>query len=288
MSHVIVLGGGWVGSAIAAEAARHGDVTVIDPPLDPQLSARDAAATRRLAEIVISSGADAVVNACGRVSGSPPELRDANVDFVRWLCESLAPCDVRLVHVGSASEYGDPGTSTPVDEACTVLPTGDYATTKAEGTEVVRRSRQDGLDAVTARVFNLVGPSIPAVSPLRQWTDELLALGPDGGEVEVWWPDTTRDFIELSDGARALLGLAAAGTVPPVVNVCSGVGLRFGDIVAALARRLGVPATIRSLERPGIPTVVGDPSLLSEVLGWSPSMSLDRLAAAAAPTAAAG
>ncbi len=288
MSHVIVLGGGWVGSAIAAAAATRGEVTVIDPPLDPELAARDAAATRRLAERVAASGAHAVINACGRVGGSPRELRDANVDFVRWLCDALAPCGVRLVHVGSAAEYGDPGTAAPVDEQAVVHPSGDYATTKAEGTEVVRRARRAGLDAVSARVFNLVGPSIPAVSPLRQWTDELLALGPDGGEVEVWWPPTTRDFIELADGARALLELSDVATVPPVVNVCSGVGLRFGDIVAALARRLDIPATIRSLERPGIETVVGDPSLLTELLGWSPPMTLDRLAAAAVPTAAAG
>ncbi len=288
MSHVLVLGGGWVGSAIAAEAARRGEVTVLDPPLDPVLAPRDDTAAQRLRQVLDERGATAVVNACGRVAGDPAALRDANVDFVRWVCEVLGSTGVRLVHVGSAAEYGDPGSADPVPELHSIHPVGDYATTKAEGTDVVTAAAEAGLDAVTARVFNLVGPAIPAVSPLRQWRDELERLGPDGGEIEVWWPDTTRDFLELADAARALLDLAAAPSVPAVVNVCSGVGLRFGDIVSALAARLGVPVSIRSLERPGIPAVVGDPGRLHELLGWSPTMDLERLAEVAASPGAAG
>ena len=64
----------------------------------------------------------------------------------------------------------------------------------------------------------------------------------------------------------------------PLVNVCTGVGLRFGDIVTALATRLGVRAEVRSLDRPGIECVVGDPSLLIELTGTAPTMTLERLA----------
>lgn len=282
MSDVLVLGAGWVGSAVLAAAADHAavdSVTVIDPPFDPALARRDAGATEHLRSILADRAVTAVVNACGRVRGSDDELADANVHFVEWLCGALAGTGVRLVHVGSASEYGDPATRSPVAESANAAPVGPYATTKAAGTDVVLAAEARDLDACVARVFNIVGHPVPEVSPIHQWLSDLAALGPDGGEVVVWWPPTTRDFVMIEDVARALVDLAVApGTLPPLVNVCSGVGLRFGEIVEALADTLGVPATIRSLERPGIEAVVGDPTLLAATIGWSPTMSARALA----------
>jgi len=278
MSHLLVLGGGWVGSAVARAASGLSPVTVIDPPLDPVLAPRDAASAVALRELLRSTGAAAVVNACGRVGGTDDELEDANVAFPTWLCEVLEGSDLRLVHVGSASEYGDPGSDHPVAEDAPVRARGAYAETKAAGSAAVRAARAAGLDAVVARVFNLVGSPIPSASPVHSWIEELRHLGPAGGEVEVWWPATQRDFVAVDDAGRALVELAGSGERPEIVNVCSGVAVGFGDIVEALARRLDVPATVRSLERPGIAAVVGDPSLLVQLLGWRPVMSADRVA----------
>jgi nucleoside-diphosphate-sugar epimerase len=89
----------------------------------------------------------------------------------------------------------------------------------------------------------------------------------------------------IEDVARALVDLALApGPVPSLVNVCSGVGLSFGEIVESLAAALGVRATIRSLDRPGIEAVVGDPTLLRSTIGWVPEMSAPALAARATGT----
>ncbi len=279
MSHVLVLGGGWVGTAVARVAAAHGRVTVVDPPLDPQWRARDHVATEALRTTVVDGGVTAVINACGRVRGSDDELDDANHRFVTWLVEAMAPTDTRLVHVGSASEYGDPGTTEPVDESTPPRPVGSYATTKSLGTAAALGALAGGLDGCVARVFNIVDSPVPVVSPLHEWSSALRALGPAGGEVEVWWPPTTRDFVMLEDVARTLVELATIASPPPqLVNVCSGVGLQFGEIVAAMAAALGVPATVQSLDRPGIEAVVGDPALLRDTLGWVPAMSADALA----------
>ena len=216
--------------------------------------------------------------------GTREELHDANVAFVEWLVDALAGTGARLVHVGSASELGDPGSATTVDESQPMAPTGDYAETKAEGTRVVLAAAADGgLDALVARVFNVVGHPVPASSPLSGWAAELRALPREGGVVEVWWPATTRDFVHVDDVAAALVDLAlsdptAAARTGGLVNVCTGTGLRFGDIVEALAAELGRAVQVRSLERPGIERVVGDPSLLVELTGSAPTMSLERLA----------
>lgn len=281
MSNVLVLGAGWVGSAVAAAARAHPSVTsvdVVDPPFDDVLAPRDAAATRALVALVSEGDVHVVINACGRVSGTDDELEDANTAFTRWLCDALAGTRARLVHVGSASEYGDPGSAAPVAEGTAPEPIGAYASTKAAGTAVVLDARDRGLDAVVARVFNIVGRPVPAVSPIHQWLEALQALGDAGGEVEVWWPPTTRDFVMIEDVARALVDLALVGSPPPLVNVCSGVGLTFGGIVEALADALGIPATVRSADRPGIAAVVGDAGLLRSTIGWVPQMSADALA----------
>ncbi len=302
MSHVLVLGRGWVGSAVAAAAADRGPVTVVDPPFDADLAARDAASTTALRSLIETAEITTVINACGRIAGTDDELDDANHQFVAWLCASLDGSGVRLVHVGSASEYGDPATSNPVQESTLARPVGTYATTKAAGTQVVLDAAGRGLDAVVARVFNIVGHPVPAVSPIHQWLGDLAALPADGGAIEVWWPPTTRDFVMIDDVAHALVDLAllelgqveltradltAASSSTDVagadrlVNVCSGTGLRFDQIVLALAAELGLEVSIDSAERPGIESVVGDPSRLRQLLGWVPTMSAEDLAARA-------
>ena len=293
MSRLIVLGAGFLGAAVAEVGARRLPTTVIDPPFDPALQRRDRAATDALRALVAeqrSHGGDvAVINACGRIVGTRDELHDANVAFVEWLVDALDDTGARLVHVGSASELGDPNTAAKVDEAQPMAPRGDYAETKAGGTDVVRRAAADGLDAVVARVFNVVGHPVPASSPMSGWLAEVQALPDGGGEVEVWWPATTRDFVHVDDVAGSLVDLAlvdpaladghsGAAALPPLVNVCTGTGIRFGDIVEALAAEIGRSVQVRSLERPGIECVVGDPSLLVELTGAAPTMTLERLA----------
>ena len=73
MSATVVLGGGWVGSAVAEAARAVGRVVVADPPLDPVLAPRDRTSAEALLELVRTSGARSVVNACGRVVGTDAE-----------------------------------------------------------------------------------------------------------------------------------------------------------------------------------------------------------------------
>ncbi|MEI2639052.1 MAG: NAD(P)-dependent oxidoreductase [Microthrixaceae bacterium] len=278
---MLLLGRGWVGSEIERVAAGHSkvdSVIAIDPPFDPVLAPRDAAATTHLRGLITEGSVDCVINACGRVSGTDLEMDDANHLFVEWLCETLMPTGVRFVHIGSASEYGDPGTSDRLDESTPAAPAGAYATSKTAGSEVVLATQHQGMNTTVARVFNIVGYPIPPVSPVHQWLGDLTDLGPGGGEIVVWWPPTTRDFSLIEDVARALVDLALLDSAPPIVNVCSGVPLRYGDIVAALAGALELDVAIRSLDRPGIERVVGSPTLLREVIGWAPTMSAQVLA----------
>jgi nucleoside-diphosphate-sugar epimerase len=275
---VVVFGSGFVGSAIADRlSARPGVVLdVLDIPTHPALARRDREAAGLVADAV--AGATAVVNTSGRLRGTDAEMVDANVAWPEWLAEQIESSGVRFVHLGSAAEYGDPGSADPVAETAAVDPRGIYGESKWAGTEAVIEAREAGLDAVVARGFNLVGPNLAPVSPLHQFVTDVTALPPEGGEVELWWPDTIRDFILLDDLAEAVARLTFAEEVPDIVNLCCGAAISFREITEAIAARQGKAVTIRSLDRPGIAAVVGDNTRLREVTGLDPRIDAATIA----------
>jgi nucleoside-diphosphate-sugar epimerase len=95
-------------------------------------------------------------------------------------------------------------------------------------------------------------------------------------EIETGPLDSVRDFVDARDMASAIV---AACTVPhldaSVVNIGSGTGRTAGELVRAIALRLGFNGAIReqasgsprSLE---VPWQVADVSLARRVLAWEP------------------
>ena len=219
-----------------------------------------------------------MINCCGRLRGTDEELLDANARWPHWLTEVLDGAAARLVHLGSASEYGDPGGPTPLTEDTPPRPTGSYGETKWAGTSSVLAARADGADASVVRGFNLVAEDLSPVSPLHQFRADVLALPPEGGTVTLWDPSTVRDFILLDDLAWVVVAVALHEDPPDVVNACSGVGVDFGSIVRALGDATGRVVTVESLDRPGIPVVLGDPTRMRAVTGVQANMDAALLA----------
>jgi nucleoside-diphosphate-sugar epimerase len=275
----MVLGYGLIGGAVARQLSASAVVDVRSPRTDPNLFARDRRAGLEFVGHLRRHGIEVVVNCAGRLAGSPTELDDANHRWPAWLSAVLSTTDVRLVHLGSASEYGDPGSAEPIPEIAPADPQGVYGETKWAGSRAVLDATGHGLRAVVARVFNLVAADIATTSPLDQMRRSVTALPPEGGDVALWWPDTIRDLIALDDAADAVAALALVADPPAIVNVCTGTGITFAEITRALGARHGVPVTIHSLDKPGIAAVVGDNRLLHDVTGLSPTMSADLAAA---------
>jgi GDP-4-dehydro-6-deoxy-D-mannose reductase len=97
--------------------------------------------------------------------------------------------------------------------------------------------------------------------------------------------DAVRDFTDVRDVVRAYWALLEAGTAgaprpDSVYNVCTGRGVRLGDLLGRLVALAGVEVEIR--QDPGrfrpadIPVLVGDPSRLRRATGWEPRLALDR------------
>ena len=275
--NLLVLGRGLIGAPLAQLLETHGhEVTVLDRSAAPWLGTPEGnAELRRLVD-----ACDTVINTVGRLTGTEEELREANDVFVGWLVDVIEGSSTRLVHVGSASEYGDPGSAAPIAESAPCVPLGAYGTTKHAGSLRVLELAASGHDAVVARGFNLVSNRVAPSSPIAQWLRDIAALKSAGGDgvVEVWEGQTLRDFIQLDDAVRALAQLGTTTTpIPTVVNLCSGVGLHYGEIVRRLVARAGINAEVVSLDQGGIMSVIGDPSRLISICGFVPEMHYELL-----------
>jgi nucleoside-diphosphate-sugar epimerase len=221
-----------------------------------------------------------VVNAAGALwNVTADDLTDGNVRLVNRLVHAVAtlPDPVRLVHIGSAYEYGSQPGQAALSETLACRPTSQYAQTKLAGTRIVGQAVSLGrIDATVLRIATSVGPHAPAQSLLGGLARQLAAR-PD--VLRLPPIDGVRDIVAVHDVADAVLRMAAVRTVPPVVNIGSGTSVNLTDAVDTL---IGIAGSTAPIERGPAPAErrdagVGSQPLdiaLARQLGWAPTRTL--------------
>lgn len=278
---VLVTGAsGLLGGAIVARAALRTTVVGVSRRDGPWLRA-DVGSPHELASVLDEVQPGVVVHAAGCTRGTPAELEDGNVGLLETVLDEAARRELPVVVLGSAAEYGDPGSARPLGEDDTPCPVSPYGRSKLDASRGVVARRRRGEPVTVARLFTLVGPGIPSDQVVGELSEKVQALPERGGVVSVGNADVVRDVVTVDFAADAVLALARARPPDPIINVCSGAGIRLGDFVAALARHRGVDATVESRGEPAIMTVVGDPSRLRSATGLDGRLDLPELAAAA-------
>lgn len=282
---VLLLGGdGFLGRHAAAVLRSLPGATVLTagrrPGHDLRLDLAEAR-TAALAEDLAALAPDAVVNFAGAVSGSAVTLAEVNARGPAVLCAALekgAPA-ARLVHIGSAGEYGACAEGTSLDERADARPVGVYGATKLAGSLAVAGSP---LDAVVLRVFNPVGPGAPAGSLPGRLAAELRRALPAGaaGVVEVGDLSAYRDFVDARDIARAVgLAVTAAGPLPRVLNLASGRARPVRAVADGLVAASGFAGRIDesgagSERSAAVSWQQADVSAAAGALGWHPETDL--------------
>lgn len=238
-----------------------------------------------LAALLEAENPALVVNAAGALwNVTDEQLTEGNVTLVRRLVDALAklPAPARLVHIGSAYEYGGHPAGTPLSEDLAENPTSRYARTKLAGTRVITEAVADGrLDAVVLRIAMSAGPHTPPDSLLGSLARRIaehpaeLRLPPLAG---------ARDIVDVRDVADAVRRAADAPRVPPVVNIGSGTGVPLTEAVDTLVRVTGTTAEVLRSPAPdeggqarrdaGIGEQPLDVDLARRELGWSPQHTL--------------
>ncbi|GGT51332.1 hypothetical protein GCM10010271_64330 [Streptomyces kurssanovii] len=242
---------------------------------------------RQLARALASAAPDAVVNCAGVTGTDAVTLAEVNARGPAVLCAALleaAPA-ARLVHLGSAAEYG-PGTpGRRVTESAATRPAGPYGATKLAGTVAVNAS---GLDAVVLRVGNPVGPGAPPTGLPGRVTALLTDAGGDpAATLRLGDLSAHRDFVDVRDVARAAeLAATTPGPLPPVLNIGGGDAVQVRELVRTLAGVAGFRGRIveegagGSARSPQVSWQCSDVTAARDALGWRPSYSLDASLAA--------
>ncbi|WP_411576898.1 NAD-dependent epimerase/dehydratase family protein [Streptomyces sp. SCSIO ZS0520] len=235
-----------------------------------------------LAALLTAAAPDAVVNCAGAVGGGPGEQSALNSRLPAVLCAALkqAAPGARLVHLGSAAEYGRVPHGERVREEAPAAPLGHYGATKLAGTLAVTSS---GADAVVLRVTNPVGAGAPEAGlpgRLAAALRRAAVTGP-GTAVRVGDLSAHRDFVDVRDVARAVhLALRAPGPLPGVVNIGSGEAVRVRELATALLAIAGSGVRLREEAGGGsarsgqVDWSCADVTRAATALGWRPRHSL--------------
>lgn len=282
---ILLLGGdGFLGRHATAVLRSLPGATVLTAGRRPAHDLRLDLATAQpgpLGEELAALAPDVVVNFAGAVAGSAVKLAEVNARGPAVLCEALqlgAP-KTRLVHIGSAGEYGVCETGSSLSEEADARPVGVYGATKLAGSLAVAGSP---LDAVVLRVFNPVGPGAPAGSLPGRLAAELRRVAPEGtdGVVRVGDLSAHRDFVDARDIARAV-GLAATADrpLPRVLNLASGRARPVRAIADGLVAAAGFTGRIDesgagSERSAAVSWQQADVSAAARELGWHPETDL--------------
>jgi nucleoside-diphosphate-sugar epimerase len=229
---------------------------------------------------------DAVVVAAGRIVGSAYDFVAAHTAATAKLLDAMADAapDARLVRIGSAAEYGVVPHGHAVREDEPAAPVGDYGLSHLAATRLVELAAAAGrVDGVALRVFNPIGPGMPAGNLLGRAADGLRAALAEGrAELSLGVHDTYRDFVDVRDVAaavRAALSYAPSGS--RIFNVASGRAVPTRVVVRQLADVAGFTGTITDGAFPpdaarssAVPWMCADLDRSAAVLGWRPVYSL--------------
>jgi UDP-glucose 4-epimerase len=205
----------------------------------------------------------------------PVRTIDVNVRGTERLLRGLLDQNVTsVVLASSAAVYGF--SDRPLSERSTIAPVDVYGRSKVlceAKFAAFYRARPD-VRCVAARLFNVFGPNETNPHVIPHIIDE--ATRSDEIHMGHAWP--TRDFVFVSDVARALLLATAADHGFTAYNVGTGVGTSIATLVSAIGRAVG-----RSLRQRTDPQatrrvdghLVADPSKISADLNWYPEVTLD-------------
>ena len=253
-------------------------------PSDSPFSHRaDLGSPQEARELVAVIRPTTIVHLAGGGAVDQPTLYAVNaltlVNIMQAAAFQSLPASV--IALGSAAEYGEPvdgiaRESSPTD------PVSDYGRAKLAASALARSiSDGSGVGLAIARPFNIVSPSLPTSSALGNIRRQLLTQAGERRSVVCGRLDIIRDFVPLRFVVDALATIVALDSRPRVINICSGRGMKLGDILDEMAARLRAHAEVEVLPElaaiPAASRIVGDATLLAK-LGLSCEPTVDSVA----------
>jgi len=215
-----------------------------------------------------------------------PECEETPLSAIRTnvlgtvnLLESCPP-GARFVLASSGAVYA-PAPEPHDEEAAATGPTDIYGHTKLQAEAYVRHLvRKRGLQGVSVRLFNVIGPGetnphlVPEIVAQLKSGRRTIRLGN-------LWP--RRDYIHVRDAARGFAAAALRASIPPgetlTVNLGTSRAYSVSDILRKLRPIAGVAFEVehdetraRAEDRPHLAAAIGR---IRRLFGWEPELSID-------------
>ncbi len=187
--------------------------------------------------------------------------------------------DARILIVSSAEVYRP--SDGRLGEDSEIGPINPYGSTKAAAEiAALQFARSYDLDVVIARPFPHIGPGQSADFAFPSFCRRIIEARRHGiGSMRVGNLLPVRDYLYVTDVARAYGDLLAHGRSGEAYNICSGTGHSVEDMLRQLMEIAGVSLELEvdpQLFRPvDVEFQVGDPSRMMALHGWRPEIDLN-------------
>ena len=225
---------------------------------------------------------DIIVNCSGVVENS--DKANYNPSSVKNLLEVIVDDDIklsRIITLGSAAEYGETGNG-PVKENLSLKGVSKYALSKIKELEIVKDFvDKNNLPITVARLFNPIGPGMnhKQLIPSLVGQVQKIKSGSDN-IIEVSRLDSKRDYVDVSDVARAIDCISGGNPKSLIYNIGSGISTSNKTIIELIIKEsdlLQEPTIIETL-KDSEPLYASQASidLIRDEFGWEPVIGLDK------------
>ncbi len=292
--HFLITGGaGFLGTALANYlVAQDHQVRVLDDVSAGDPAALDSRVLFTRGDVrdvpklwTLLKGTDCVYHLAARVSVPesvlyPVEYNAVNVGGTVSLMTAVRDAGVkRVILASSGAAYGRQEQQ-PVREDAIMHPDSPYAVSKLASEYYLHSiGALWKIETVVLRVFNAYGPRQPLPPSHAPVIPRFLKQVVSGGSVVMFGKGKqTRDFVYISDAVNALSAAAVADRVNrAVINIGSGQEVSIVQLVDKIERAVGREAhrLMNEEEESGVPRLVAEIRLASDLLKWKPQVSLN-------------
>jgi nucleoside-diphosphate-sugar epimerase len=157
--------------------------------------------------------------------------------------------DFEITFVSSWFVYGK--TECPARETSICNPTGFYSITKRAAEQLlISYCETFGIKWKIVRLSNVMGIGDGKISKRKNALQYMVKTLCDGGVIDLYKGDTTRDYINVWDAARGIAAVANKGKYGEIYNVGSGYGSNIRDLALYAHELTDKRGTINDVEVP--------------------------------------
>ncbi len=195
--------------------------------------------------------------------------------------------DAVFIHVSSSEAYGRSFNDNrlPLDENSPLNPVTVYGATKAAADLLIGQASYDGFSAVRMRPFNHTGPGQRQNFVIPDFAMQIVRIERDLQEpiIKTGNLEAERDFLDVRDVVQAYVAAAHHAAILPqgtVINVSTGKPWKIGKVLDEMLKQSSVTIAVQQdplrMRANEIPVASGNPSLAEKLLGWAPTIGLEK------------